>query len=109
MKRLPLLIVTMICCLGPVRAEQDDDMVSDRIDFSSSSIMGQANDFGAVYLTHRKSNHLDSLLSIRSNYRLEILFELDYQPVDEAGKAIEAVRFGPEGFEPGFEPVVEAK
>lgn len=84
-------------------------MVTDRIDFSSARIMGQSNDFGAVYLSHRKTNELDSLLSIRSNYRLEVLFELDYQPLNESGEPIMPASYGQQGYEPGFEPVQQGK
>jgi hypothetical protein len=83
-----------------------DDEVSDRIDFSSARIMGQANDFGAVYLMHRKQNEMTSMLSIRSNYRLEILFSLEYLPIDEStGLVILPMPFGEDEYEAGFEPV----
>jgi len=94
---LPLLAMT-VC------AQDDDIVLSDRIDFSSARIMGQANDFGAVYLMHRKQNEMNSMLSIRSNYRLEILFDLQYQPVDEkTGELVLPEAFGSSEFEPGFE------
>jgi len=109
MKVRSILLITIFTLSAATSFAEDDDMVTDRIDFSSARIMGQQNDFGAVYLSHRKTNELDSLLSIRSNYRLEVLFELDYQPVDESGEPVMPASFGQEGYEPGFEPVQLAK
>lgn len=104
-----LLPVVISVLSAAVSFAEDDDMVTDRIDFSSARIMGQSNDFGAVYLSHRKTNELDSLLSIRSNYRLEVLFELDYQPLNESGEPIMPASYGQQGYEPGFEPVQQGK
>lgn len=104
-----LLPVVISVLSTAVSFAEDDDMVTDRIDFSSARIMGQSNDFGAVYLSHRKTNELDSLLSIRSNYRLEVLFELDYQPLNESGEPIMPASYGQQGYEPGFEPVQQGK
>jgi hypothetical protein len=96
------MLITVVC--APLNAS--DDEVSDRIDFSSARIMGQANDFGAVYLMHRKQNDMTSMLSIRSNYRLEILFDLQYLPIDEeTGLVLLPQPFGEDEYEAGFEPV----
>ena len=99
-------LFTLLFCLSWAVADANDDEVSDRIDFSSARIMGQANDFGAVYLMHRKQNDMNSMLSIRSNYRLEILFDLQYLPVDEqSGLVLLPQPFGDDEYEAGFEPV----
>ncbi len=108
MRRLNLLGAAALICLSGLLLAEDDDMVlADRIDFSSARIMGQANDFGAVYLMHRKKNEMNSLLSIRSNYRREVLFELEFQPLDDkSGELILPSAFGDANYESGFEPVV---
>lgn len=106
MKHISVLLLAISSLTMASTIDEGDQLVSDRIDFSSARIMGQQNDFGAVYLTHRKHNELNSLLSIRSNFRQEILFELNYQPLDETtGKPIEPAKYGLEGYEAGFEPV----
>ncbi|TCS40218.1 hypothetical protein [Reinekea marinisedimentorum] len=109
MKANLLALLLLSASIAATSFAEDEDMVTDRIDFSSARIMGQSNDFGAVYLSHRKTNELDSLLSIRSNYRLEVLFELDYLPVDESGEPIMPASYGQQGYEPGFEPVQQGK
>lgn len=53
-----------------------------RIDFGASSILGQANDAGAIYLSHRKQNNITSLLSMRLHYRSEILANFQYYEID---------------------------
>lgn len=53
-----------------------------RIDFGDSQILGQSNDAGAVYLSHRKQNNLTSLLSVRLHYRDEILSTFKWGEID---------------------------
>ncbi len=102
LKKVSLVLLSLLAVTA--YAQDDDIVLSDRIDFSSARIMGQANDFGAVYLMHRKQNEMNSMLSIRSNYRLEMLFDLQYQPIDEqTGLLIMPEAFGSSEFEPGFE------
>ncbi len=107
MKTSGIAIALLSILFASVVQANDDEEVSDRIDFSSARIMGQANDFGAVYLMHRKQNELNSMLSIRSNYRLEILFDLGYLPLDEqTNEVVVPVAFGSDQDETGFESVV---
>ena len=44
-----------------------------RIDFSSSYILGQSIKSGAVYLMHRKKSEIRGMLEMREHYRNEIL------------------------------------
>ena len=44
-----------------------------RIDFSSSQILGQSIKDGAVYLMHRKQSEISSMLKVRQDYRKEIM------------------------------------
>lgn len=65
-----------------------------RIDFGDSQILGQSNDAGAIYLSHRKQNDLTSLLSIRLHYRDEILSTFVWGQIDPlTGLPIQPVIF----------------
>lgn len=65
-----------------------------RIDFGDSQILGQSNDAGAIYLSHRKQNELTSLLSIRLHYRDEILSTFAWGEIDpKTGLPIQPVPF----------------
>lgn len=65
-----------------------------RIDFGDSQILGQSNDAGAIYLSHRKQNELTSLLSVRLHYRDEILSTFAWGEIDpKTGLPIEPVPF----------------
>ena len=44
-----------------------------RIDFSSSYILGQSIKSGAVYLMHRKKSDIKGMLDVREHYRDEIM------------------------------------
>jgi hypothetical protein len=50
-----------------------------RIDFSSSYILGQSIKSGAVYLMHRKKSDIQGMLEMREHYRNEILEEYDLE------------------------------
>ena len=51
---------------------------STRIDFEDSRVQGQSIKAGAVYLTNRKKNEIDSMLKQRTDYRKEILNEFKF-------------------------------
>jgi len=50
-----------------------------RIDFSSSYILGQSIKSGAVYLMHRKKSDIQGMLEMREHYRNEILEDYDLE------------------------------
>lgn len=50
-----------------------EEVLSERIDFGNSYIMGQTIKSGAVYLTHRKKSKIESMLKMRVHYQEEIL------------------------------------
>ncbi len=58
-------------------------IISNRIDFGNSYIMGQSIKSGAVYLLHRKQSEINSMLQLREGYREEILEDF-YIPEEDA-------------------------
>ena len=57
-----------------------------RIDFSSSQILGQSIKSGAVYLMHRKKSDIHTMIEVRQNYRTEIKDDFEIEKTDIAGK-----------------------
>jgi len=53
--------------------EAENEIKKGRIEFGNSYVMGQSIKSGAVYLTNRKSNAIESMLNLRKDYRSEIL------------------------------------
>ena len=69
-------------CLLIVTNAVAEPALETRIDFGDAQILGQSNDAGAIYLSHRKQNDLTSLLSIRLHYRDEILSTFAWGEID---------------------------
>jgi len=91
MKTQLLLIASLLSTL--CMAESSNSLEK-RIDFGDSLIMGQSNDSGAIYLSHRKQNDITSLLSIRLHYRDEILEGFHFYQIDATtGLPIEQAQF----------------
>lgn len=57
-----------------------------RIDFGNSYINGQTLKSGSVYLLQRKKNEVTSMLTLRENYRKEILEAHKHCSTDNNGK-----------------------
>jgi hypothetical protein len=85
-------ILTLILAFTSALISADE--LEKRIDFGDSQILGQSNDAGAIYLSHRKANAIESLLSYRLHYRDELLADFDYWLIDlNTGLPIEADPF----------------
>ena len=85
------LFVLLSCAVFATGAQaEEEDGLSERIDFGNSYIMGQTIKSGAVYLTHRKKSKIESMLKMRVHYQEEILQDFEVgEPVvidDEKAK-----------------------
>ena len=69
-------------------SENTSAIISNRIDFGNSYIMGQSIKSGAVYLLHRKQSEINSMLQLREEYRDEILedFYIPEEPEAESAE-----------------------
>jgi hypothetical protein len=78
---IALVAVYMILALAPMAAKAQEKEpptkqskgLMQRIDFSTSHILGQSIKSGAVYLMHRKKSDIKNMLEVRENYRAEIM------------------------------------
>ena len=79
---------------------QTGTRLQQRIDFGNSYIMGQSIKSGAVYLLHRKQSEIDSMISIRTNYRKEIMEENGMPKIENETKAADESKrkTAPSGF-----------
>ncbi|MEW6378958.1 MAG: hypothetical protein AB1611_05055 [bacterium] len=67
--------------------QEGEKKLLSRIDFGNSYILGQSIKSGAVYLLQRKKNEIKSMLSVRKEFRKEILEDFPLQDRDMTKKS----------------------
>lgn len=90
MKKIPMTVLAIGLLTGAWQANiafakepAKTSEKSTRIDFEDARIQGQSIVSGAVYLTNRKKNEIETMLDQRTDYRSEILREFKYDVHDE--------------------------
>ena len=87
------LLVPMVCMAQDKGQDNPPAKgLQQRIDFGNAHILGQSIKSGAVYLMHRKKSDIRTMISVRTNYRKEIMAENGFKGTRKSEIGVNGVK-----------------